>query len=144
MIGMGINIFNATEVAKKVSRDSEYVLIDFKKNEYELVNVLNDNVLGYARFSFINDHLLYIARSGEVPAGLCEAVVRKDAAELDKYRIFLTGDSWHMAEMNELKEIQPDIVILNPMKVNTGYLKPTVSYDKHYDTVFSAALGALV
>ena len=144
LIGMGINIFNATEVAKKSSRDSEYVLIDLKKNEYELVNVLNDNVLGYARFSFINDHLLYIARSGLIPKGLCEAVVNRDAAELDKYRIFLTGDSGHIPEMNELVEIQPDIVILNPMNMNAGYLKPTVSYDKHYDTVFSSALGALI
>jgi hypothetical protein len=144
MIGMGINIFNATEVAKKASRDTEYVLIDLKKNEYELVNVLNDNVLGYARFSYINDHLLYIARSGFVPAGLCEAVVRKDAAELDKYRIFLTGDSQHIQMMNDLVEIQPDIVILNPMKINAGYSKPSVSYDKHFDTVFSSALGALV
>lgn len=144
LVGMGINIFNATEVAKNASRDNDYVVIDIKKNEYELVNVRHDNVIGYARFSYINDHLLYIARNGMIPAGLCEAIVQKDAAELDRYRIFLTGDSKHIQDMNDLVNIQPDIVILNPMKVNAGYLKPTVSYDKHYDTVFSSALGALI
>ncbi len=144
LVGMGINIFNATEVAKKASKDTEYIVIDYKRNEYELVNVQDDNVLGYARFSFINDHLLYIARNGVIPEGLCEAVVQKNADELDRYRIFLTGDSQQLEKMNELVEIQPDIVILNPMKVTTAYLKPSVSYDKHYDTVFSSALGALI
>lgn len=144
LVGIGINIFNATEVAKKASKDTEYVLIDLKKNEYELINVKQDNVLGYARFSFINDHLLYVARSGVIPKGLCEAVVQKNAAELDKYRIFITGDSKHIEEMNEFVNIQPDIVILNPMNITTAFLQPTVSYDKHYNTVFTSALGALI
>ncbi|MCF7832964.1 MAG: hypothetical protein K9N05_05260 [Candidatus Marinimicrobia bacterium] len=144
LIGMGINIFNATEVAKKASNDTEYIVIDIKKNEYEIVSVYNDNVLGYARFSNINDHLLYVARNGVIPEGLCEAVVLKNAAELDKYRIFLTGDSKYIQDMEDLVEIQPDIVILNPMNINTSYMKPTVAYDKHYDTVFSSALGALI
>ena len=144
LIGIGINIFNVTELAKKASRDTEYVVIALKKNEFELVSVLNDNVLGYARFSYINDHLLYIARNGKIPSGLCEAVVQKNADELDKYRIFLTGESECINDMNDLVETQPDIVILNPMNVNTSYQKPSSAYDKHFDTVFSSALGALI
>ena len=144
LVGIGINIFNTTEIAKKASKDTEYIVIGFKKNEYELVSVHNDNVLGYARFSYINDHLLYIARNGKIPEGLCEAVVQKNAAELDKYRIFLTGESQCLKDMNDLVEAQPDIVILNPMNINTSYQKPSVAYDKHFDTVFSSALGTLI
>jgi len=144
LIGIGINIFNATELAKKASKDTEYIVIGFKKNEVELVSVRNDNVLGYARFSYINDHLLYIARNGMIPDGLCEAIVQKNADKLDRYRIFITGQSDCIKDMNELVKIQPDIVILNPMNVNTSYHVPSAAYDKHFDTVFSSALGALI
>jgi hypothetical protein len=144
LVGMGINIFNATEIAKKASKDTEYIVIGFKQNEYELVSVQNDNVLGYARFSDINDHLLYVAKNGVIPDGLCEAVAKKDKVELEKYRIFLTGSSQTLPDMKNLIEAQPDIVMLNPMDVNTTYNKPSVAYDKHYDTVFSSALGALI
>jgi hypothetical protein len=144
LVGMGINVFNATEAAKKITRESDYCILSYEAGQYELVAVNDHKVTAYSRFTALRNDVLYIAKSGDVPEDLCDAIVKKDANVLNEFRIFLTGTSNSLEKIYELKEVQPDIVVLNPMNINSAYSKPTVKYNKKYDTVFSSALGALI
>ncbi|MBN2780649.1 MAG: hypothetical protein JXR21_01650 [Candidatus Marinimicrobia bacterium] len=144
LVGLGVNIFNATEIAKQSFTGTSYVVVGFGNNEFEMANVVQDTVIGYARFTSVNEHVLFYARSGEISGRLCEAIVNRDAETLQEHQIFLTGNSVNLRNMNELEKVHLKTRILNPMTVNAGYLKPSVAYDKQYDTVFSYALGALI
>ncbi len=144
LVGMGVNIFNATEIVKNSVTGTNYIVIELKQDEYELVNIVDNIIVGYTRFTYVNEHLLFFARNGVIPDGLCKAVVTNDATILQRHIIYLTGSSTHIHEKCALKQAHEKIKIINPMVVNTTYLKPSVAYDKQYDTVFSSALGALI
>ncbi len=144
LVGMGVNIFNATEIVKNSVTGTNYIVIVLKQDECELVNIVDDIIVGYTRFAYVNEHLLFYAKNGIIPDGLCKAVATNDTNILQRHMIYLTGSSTYIHEKCALKQADEKIKIINPMVVNTTYLKPSVAYDKQYDTVFSSALGALI
>lgn len=144
LVGLGVNIFNSTEAAKKLTREFDYSVVSFEGDQFELVAIRDSKLIGYSRFTSIRNDILYYDKNGDVPEDLCEAIIRRDASVLNEFRIFLTGTSNSLDTINELIKVQPDIVVLNPMNINSAYSKPTVEYNKKYNTVFSSALGALI
>ncbi len=144
LIGLGINIFNATEVAKKLTRESDYIILSYEAGQYEMTGVEKGIMISYARFSKLKNKAFYYLKSGSVPEELCDAVIRRDSTVLDAYRIFVTGTSHSLEHIQDLLQVAPDMVVMNPMSINGAYNKPTVEYDRRYNTVFSSALGALI
>ena len=144
LVGLGINIFNSTEIAKKLTKESDYVILSYEAGQYELTSIKKGILISYARFSAINNKAFYLLKSGNVPEELCDAVIRKDTTVLDSYGIFITGTSHSLEHLRDLQQLAPDMLVLNPMNINSAYSKPTVEYDRRYNTVFSSALGALI
>jgi hypothetical protein len=144
LVGLGINIFNASGLVKKITDESEYFLLSYEAGQYELVDMQEGSMRSYVRFSAINNKAFYYLKSGKVSEELCEAVIQKNSEILNKYRIFMTGTSGSLEHIQELIQCAPDIVVLNPMSINSAYSKPTLEYDRKYNTVFSSALGALI
>ena len=143
-VGLGINIFNASEIAKHVFTGENYIVAELVNNTFELVNVVKDRITGYTRFSSVNDHLLFYANNGDIPEGLPEALVSGKTDVLDQYKIFITGNSASIGHLHKLKNIHANIRLLNPMSVNKTYIKPSENFNEQYDTVFSSALGAMI
>ncbi|MDZ7821284.1 MAG: hypothetical protein U5N26_05420 [Candidatus Marinimicrobia bacterium] len=49
--GLGIHIFNISEVARLAVSEKEYVIAYFHRDMYEVMHIADDYVRGYARFS---------------------------------------------------------------------------------------------
>lgn len=144
LVGLGINILNASEIAEKLTEDLEFFVLSYEARQYELIGIEEGSLQSYARFSALNDKAFYYSKRGKVFEDLCEAVIKKDSKILNKYRIFMTGTSGSLEHIQELIQCAPDIVVLNPMSINSAYSKPILEYDRKYNTVFSSALGALI
>ncbi|MFO7841202.1 MAG: hypothetical protein R6V48_03460 [Fidelibacterota bacterium] len=143
--GLGINIFNLSEIARHSSSVTEYIIAVFHREMYEVMNIADNSVLGYARFSYINDNIIYFARSGNVPPAVCKALAEKNSEVLNNYVLYLSCSSGQLESVRELSGQKDNIHILNPMNIGSpNYSKPSVAYEKKYDTVFSSALGALM
>ena len=143
--GMGITLFNASEVAKHSTSSASYLLVFRHRDMYEVMDISNDSIRAYARFSPVNGNPVFFARSGSIPDEVCKALCRKDGTELGDREMFVTGSSRGLEDIKSLSEGNPNIHMLNPMRISTAnYTKPAVAYDKRYDTVFSSALGALI
>ncbi|MBW6458239.1 MAG: hypothetical protein K0B52_03660 [FCB group bacterium] len=144
LVGLGINIFNASEIAKHTFTGENYIVAGFENNIFELVNVVQDKITGYARFSSVKDHLLFYANHGDIPEGLPEALTGGRTDILDQYKILITGNSSSIDHLHKLKNTHANIRVLNPMSANTSYIKPSENYNEQYDTVFTSALGAMI
>jgi hypothetical protein len=142
--GLGINIFNETEVAARQSADHDYWLISLEKNFCELVHMQNDTVTAFARFSGDGDQLQFFARQGIIEDELCEGIMQKDPVILRKYPLFLTCAGTDIEPLEKFRSKIPYIRILDPMRIDTVYRKPATKYNEQYNTVFSCALGALI
>ncbi|MDZ7797506.1 MAG: hypothetical protein U5N56_10930 [Candidatus Marinimicrobia bacterium] len=143
--GLGINIFNLSEIARHSSSVTEYFIAVIHRKVYEVMNIADDSVLGYARFSYINGSIIYYARNGDVPDAFCKALVEKNSEFLNNYVVYLSCSSEQLESVSELSGQKDNIHILNPMNIGSpNYSKPSVTYEKKYNTVFSSALGALM
>lgn len=141
---IGINLFNNTEIADALSPDHNYWLLSLENHCYELLHMREDTIRGFSRFCSKESGIMYLAKQGEIPGELCQALLQRDTEILQKYSIIFTSAGSDMRPVKSFREKMPFIRVLNPMLLDTYYEKPVISYDEQYDTVFSCALGALI
>lgn len=145
LVGIGINLINATNFIEKSLGKKEYYLLNMTDHGYEILKTDNRHVVSYAHFIYEKKGITFLSKAGKIDKEECLMLLDS------KYRgkrildrsVFCMGESRQVSQINALVRKNGLIEKISPIHDNNSYTIGNIKYDQSYDVMFTSALGVL-